>query len=740
MYNFTQVLKATNYTFNLYAIPNFVVTVFLLAIGFFVFFQNKKSIVNLSFMALNLSSSLWLFGLGMCYLSKNEATALFWGKVEYLGLVFVSTNIYAFSVAYLKLKRQKRFVVVAYLLSCIFLILSWTKYFASGLEKHFWGYYHKSNFIHPIFISFFGILMYLSIYNFYKQYKKETQAIEKERRKYLFVAFLVASLGSVDYLAAYGIEVYPFGYILVTISLSFIAYTIVKYRLMDIETVVHRTITYALLSFFILLPYAAILTLTQVLLRGAIEVKEVLVMGFFMLLFLFVISPLKNKTQAFVDRLFYKDKYDYRKTLENFAKKLSLFLDSPNLLPTITGTIAETMHIDKVSLLLFDEKSGQYTIRHSNGLSDSHITFNREDPFTQFLQSYGEIVEKELLLMEPKFQQVRQAGLQLLNQLQAELVIPLIVQSGLIGVLGMGKKLSQEAYKTDDINLLSTIGQEIAVAVNNRLLYEGLEEVNKELKEAQAQLIQSAKMAAVGQLGAGVAHELNNPLGGILGYAQFILEKLSRPEFSLDDFKSSSKYIESIEREASRCKKIVENLLKFSRRPIVVKPEPLNIAQALDETLSIIGHQLKLKNINVITEITPDLAKVVGITNQLQQVFANLILNAQQAMSEGGTLRITAQNLLDEKTKTPNKVEIEFTDTGCGISGENLKHMFEPFFTTKQKEKGTGLGLAVSYQIIQDHKGTIDIKSEVGKGTTIIITLPAIIKERSGQEEKVISR
>jgi signal transduction histidine kinase len=252
-----------------------------------------------------------------------------------------------------------------------------------------------------------------------------------------------------------------------------------------------------------------------------------------------------------------------------------------------------------------------------------------------------------------------------------------------------------------------------------------LEKLNQELKTAQSQLIQSAKMAAVGQLGAGVAHELNNPLGGILGYAQFILDKLKRPEFGAEDFKGCSKYLDSIEREAARCKGIVENLLKFSRRPIVAKPEALDIAAALADTLSIIGHQLKLKNIKLTLDIKPDLFRVIGIINQLQQVFTNLILNAQQAMPESGELKITAYNILDEKTKTPTQVRIEFQDTGTGIPEENLAHLFEPFFTTKLKEKGTGLGLAVSYQIIQDHKGTIEVTSQVGKGTTVAITLPA---------------
>ncbi len=263
----------------------------------------------------------------------------------------------------------------------------------------------------------------------------------------------------------------------------------------------------------------------------------------------------------------------------------------------------------------------------------------------------------------------------------------------------------------------------------SQTLEQRVEERTKQLKDAQAQTLQSAKMAAVGQLGAGIAHELNNPLGGILGYAQFILEKFKRPEFGIEDLKACQRYIESIEREAARCKGIVENLLKFSRKPISTKPEPVDIAKAIEETLSIIGHQLKLKNINVIKDLKPDLYKVMGMVNQLQQVFTNLILNAQQAMSDGGELRISAENITDEKAKATSYVKIEFADTGCGIPKENLQRIFDPFFTTKQKERGTGLGLTVSYQIIQDHEGIISVDSRVGKGSIFTVVLPVINKE-----------
>jgi len=303
-------------------------------------------------------------------------------------------------------------------------------------------------------------------------------------------------------------------------------------------------------------------------------------------------------------------------------------------------------------------------------------------------------------------------------------------QKQIIGIVGVAKDLRQMRRLIKELQEERAV-LDIRVKQRTAELEKAnreLQEKTEELKEKQVQLIQSAKMAAVGQLGAGVAHELNNPLGGILGYAQFMLEKIKRPEFSLQDFQSCTKYIESIERESTRCKGIVENLLKFSRRSNSPQSELINIALAIQETLSIIGHQLKLKNVNVVTDLQPALAQVMGFTNQLQQVFTNIILNAQQAMPEGGELKITAQNILDARTKTPAVVKIEFTDNGCGISEENLLHIFEPFFTTKQKDKGTGLGLSVSYQIIQEHKGSIEIKSEVGKGTTITISLPAINK------------
>lgn len=254
----------------------------------------------------------------------------------------------------------------------------------------------------------------------------------------------------------------------------------------------------------------------------------------------------------------------------------------------------------------------------------------------------------------------------------------------------------------------------------SEVLEQKVQQRTRELKETQAQLIQSAKMATLGQLGAGVAHELNNPIGGILGYAQFILQKLSRPEFSPQDFKACRRYVEYIERESKRCKRIVENLLSFSRKPGQACV-PVDIKRLLEEALSVIRHQLELNNIRLVTDYGVNLPMVRGNLNHLQQVFTNIIINAQQAMSQGGELRISLSSSTGPQGRA---VEIKFEDTGCGIARENLERIFEPFFSTKQDWRSVGIGLAITYQIIQEHKGKIDVESAPGKGTTFIVTLP----------------
>jgi len=260
----------------------------------------------------------------------------------------------------------------------------------------------------------------------------------------------------------------------------------------------------------------------------------------------------------------------------------------------------------------------------------------------------------------------------------------------------------------------------------NRTLEEKIIDRTRELEDAQAQLIQSEKMAAVGQLSAGVAHELNNPLGGILGYAQYTLEKMSRKPFAEVtelDFEAYRKHLRDIEAQSRRCKTIVQNLLKFSRSSAKIDFCDVDVNATLLETISLIEHQMVMQKIVLTPDLQPNIPKISGNSGLLQQVFTNVIINALHAMNEGGHLLITTRHSpgLGEFS---GAVEISFTDDGCGIPAEIQKNIFEPFFTTKAIGKGTGLGLSVSYGIIKEHGGEIKVESIEGCGTTFMIILP----------------
>ena len=280
----------------------------------------------------------------------------------------------------------------------------------------------------------------------------------------------------------------------------------------------------------------------------------------------------------------------------------------------------------------------------------------------------------------------------------------------------------------------------------NRTLEEKIFERTQQLEEAQAQLIQSEKMSALGQLAAGVAHELNNPLGGILGYAQFTLEKLKKniPEKTTSkEISSYIRYLTDIECQSRRCKTIVQNLLRFSRSSKNIDFEDVNVNRTIEETITFVEHQLHLNQIELEVSLSPDLPIIQGNIGQLQQVFTNLIINGMHASESGSKIQITTR-YSPALGEFGGAVEILFIDNGTGIEEENLKKIFEPFFTTKEVGKGTGLGLSVSYGIIKAHEGEILVSSTPGKGTTFTIILPvqkpARNTDKVEEEEKIEER
>jgi signal transduction histidine kinase len=242
----------------------------------------------------------------------------------------------------------------------------------------------------------------------------------------------------------------------------------------------------------------------------------------------------------------------------------------------------------------------------------------------------------------------------------------------------------------------------------------------EEREKLRQQLIQSEKLKSVGMLASGVAHELNNPLTVVLGFTQVLLNHIEKNGFEYERLKD-------IELAALRCKKIVSQLLAFSHQESF-SFSPVNLNHAIENSLELVGYQLRSNNIAITLNLDSALPNVSGNVQQLEQVFINLLSNARDAMPAGGDLSITTRVLqsMENESSTANRmIEATFADTGNGIPEEIIDRIFDPFFTTKTVGQGTGLGLSMSMGIIERHSGKITVSSIHGKGTTFKVMIPA---------------
>ncbi|MGH7311552.1 MAG: sensor histidine kinase, partial [Candidatus Rokuibacteriota bacterium] len=295
-----------------------------------------------------------------------------------------------------------------------------------------------------------------------------------------------------------------------------------------------------------------------------------------------------------------------------------------------------------------------------------------------------------------------------------EWAFPLIVQQRDIGLM-TARTLASADTKADHEQVLKIVASQVAIAVENARLYEGVTRKMGELRETQAQLIQAAKLAAIGEMAAQVAHEINNPLTSVLGFASLLVEQLPT---------DSGLHADAglIMTEASRARDIVRDLLDFSRqRPFF--PQTTDLNGVLRQAVGLVRLQ-GVMPVTIDEQYAPDLPPVEVDPARMKQVFLNIINNAVQAMPGGGVLAVQTRASEDEVT-------MAFTDTGPGIAPEHRERIFEPFFTTKSEVNGTGLGLAVSVGIVRQHGGTIDVVSQLGQGSTFTIRIPRTPREVS---------
>ena len=403
--------------------------------------------------------------------------------------------------------------------------------------------------------------------------------------------------------------------------------------------------------------------------------------------------------------------------LSKVGKSITAVLDTEQLLNRIVDAGLLLTGAEEGSLLLLDQESDDLYMRAQRNLGERFARGFR-------VKVSDTIAGSVVRTGKPYWSSVDNQGLKVkTNYLVMSLAyIPLKIGATVVGVLLIDNRLTNRPFTDNDIYLLSTLADYAAIAIEKAELYgqlkrfneeleQRVEERTRELRETQEALIQSEKLASIGQLAAGVAHEINNPIGVILGFAQVLLKR-AEPDDPI------YRPLSLIEQEGVRCKNIVQDLLDFSRQNKFA-PRRLNVVHVIEAAVKLMEHQDSSALVTIERDYAEHLPQVVADENQLQQVYFNIIRNAYQAMPEGGTLRITCAS-------EGNEVLTRFADSGVGIPHENLRHVFDPFFTTKEVGQGTGLGLSVSYGIVRQHGGTIEVSSENGGGATFTVRLPAV--------------
>ena len=412
-----------------------------------------------------------------------------------------------------------------------------------------------------------------------------------------------------------------------------------------------------------------------------------------------------------------RDQRRYHRTLVAASSGMIRIKEIQQLCRLIVHVVNRAVQLTHTALFLFEPRENRYVLRavRPQAMMSAPMSVEATDPLIELIQQ-----EKDLLILEELGlksgektggdEQARKHAWSYdwMRKLEARLVVPSFSSDRLLAFLVMGSKRSGEPYTTDDIAMFSGLANQGALAIENALVFE-------ELRQNEANMIQSEKLASLGQLASGMAHEIHNPLTIISGEAQLFLARFQGQNERVDAM------LKSIVEECQRAADITRRILRFAKpAPVVSRLSelvPVDLGSILEDSLTLARYQVKMERVECKLELPEGLPKVRGNQNQLQEVFLNLILNACQAMGEkGGTLTLSGAST------NGRQVELAVSDTGPGIPSNKLKKIFDPFYTTKQA--GTGLGLFVCQRIVQSHGGIIEVMSTEGRGTRFTIRLP----------------
>jgi signal transduction histidine kinase len=679
-------------------------------LGLFVFLKHlPQKRINISFTVILWALALWNFSVLMIYLFKDPPWRLFWVRMSFAASSISPLAFFIFSLFFPKEKRVisdlKLFLIS--IPALVFISISFTKLMVRSVQ---WDIL-VSNYgpIHPAFGVYVFVTISGGLFFLMKSYKNSV-GLERLQIKYSFLGMLISSVLAITanlILPILGTsKLSNLGPSSTIIMVSFITYAILKYRLMDINIVLKKGTTYVLLLVLLFVPSFLFILLSQKVFFHKISYlfSAVIVALLFLVTILFY--RMKPQTEKVVEQLLFKHLYDYRETLAKFSKAMVSILDLQSLSKNIIETIAQTMGVEKASLFLWNEEKASYFLFESKNIkmTGSTAQLPKDDPLPRYLQKVREIIIREELAKWANIPELKYI-VNMMSLLGAEVSLPLISKGQLIGMINLGYKFNKDIYSHEDIELLSTLANQTAIAIENARLYE-------DLKRSKSYIRRADRLASLGTLTAGLAHEIRNPLVAIKTLTQLLPDRLDDEEFR-------DQFLKIAAGEVDRISSLVNELLDFAR-PSDPKLEFEDINTILDGMILLVSTETKKKQINILKNYASDLPPVQIDREQIKQVFLNILLNAIQATSENGRIMVKTRAFM--KPGGEPYAQIEFTDTGCGIPGEHLEEIFNPFFTTKST--GSGLGLSISHQIVQDHRGYIDVESQLDKGSSFFINLP----------------
>jgi two-component system sensor histidine kinase HydH len=591
-----------------------------------------------------------------------------------------------------------------------------------------------SRFIEPLHTStWFGISfltyvfagLYLSVFYLYRRYRATPSRVEKTRLLYLLVGGFATVTSALLETLPHGPS---FGSVFIIVYLYFLSQNLVRYRLLDLNELLGRMVVLGTLVFILTLIYGLLVRWVGPDEQGLFFFNSLLASATIVIL----IEPLRGRVEDAINRWMFQEKYELSRRIETLRADLANVIDMRVLVPRVLSALEDSRRITHASIYLADPDGSGYELAgHVGPRPEARFDAITHRAFFERLRRAGVVslegVERELAARRSSTedQESLQLMLRTLEQMNGSVVLGFSGEDQLLGMLVLRDERLREAYSSDEIELFRSVATTIGVTLQNSQVYERMKERDR--------------LAALGQMAAGLAHEIRNPLGSIKGAAQFLQPSGTSGSSAVGSAPvgDTKEFLNIIVEEVNRLNKIVSQFLDYAR-PYRGEQEPLEITDVLKKTLQLLAKE-EASHFEILTAFADRLPPVRADAEQLLQVFLNLSLNALQAMPQGGKLLIsTGLRRATRRGAAAAFLEIRFRDTGVGIPPTDIKNLFIPFFTTK--DKGTGLGLPISQRIIENHGGTIEVRSQPGEGATFTVLLPVEADAYAAYAEPKVNR